>query len=152
MNNTCTLLNITGDVTIGWDNETSTEVKKWIQEKLDEGCHFFIIEKQFKIFNKETKVKSAFDLPKKGEVKLKDKDASKFLKATSAPQMGKALPTKERTVNLGDEGANKLVNDGNAKHVPKSESFTYKIKKKISKSVSEIASNNSICSRRMIGG
>jgi hypothetical protein len=151
MKNTCTLLNVTGDVTIGWDNETSHEVKKWIQEKLDDGCHFFIIEKKFKIFNKEKLVKSAFDLPQKGEVKLKDDEASKFIKSTGAISMRKVLPTKEKTVNLGDESANNLVNNGKANHVPKDKSFTHKVKK-VSKCVAEIASNHTICSRRMVGG
>ena len=41
----CTLLNITGDITISWDNSTSEELKIWIQEKLDSGHTFFIVEK-----------------------------------------------------------------------------------------------------------
>lgn len=139
MKNTCTLLNITGDVTIGWDSENSEEVKKWIQEKIDEGCTFFIVERKMLFFKKEVEVNDVDSLPKKGFVKVSDSHSNEFLK------------NKKNDVSFGDSKTNELIKNEHASHVKKEKNNQHKVKKS-SKDVSEIASNHTICSRRMMGG
>lgn len=139
MKNTCTLLNITGDVTIGWDSENSKEIKKWIQEKLDDGCTFFLIERKMIFLKKEIEVHDVDSLPEKGFVKVSDSDSDKFLKI------------KKNDVSFGDSKTNELVKNNYASHVKKENNNKHNVKK-VSKDVSEIASNHTICSRRMMGG
>lgn len=162
--NTCTMLNVTGDVTIAWTDENNEEIKKWIEAKLEEGCVFFVVEKKLGFIPVKKKITSTENLPEAGEVKLDDKSMTKAF-STEAPKiapspkkekrdfMFKAKP-KKPTQQLGDKGAEKLVADGHANNVVRA-NFGKKEKHKVVKMTTdpkEIMSNSTICSRRMVGG
>lgn len=154
---TCTMLNVTGDVTIAWTNENSAEIKQWIESKLAEGCTFFIVEKKMKFIPVKRKIDAVDSLPESGEVRLADKDISKaFAKNEIKKDDEKGYmfkSSKPRNLKLGDKGAEKLVEDGHADTVVQMQD--YKNKRKVIKASTdpnEIMKSNTICSRRMGGG
>lgn len=155
----CTLLNMTGDVTISWDQNNHEEIKKWIDSKLKEGCTFFILEKKLGIIPIKTKVKDAKQLKKTGNVVISDDEmASSFLKKDI---ISKQLTPKKSKVNfnqptktqfkLGDKGAEKLIEQEYAFISKKENEEKHKVLK-TSSNPNEIIKNNTICTRRAIGG
>lgn len=147
----CTILNLTGDVTISWDDNNNEDVKKWIESKLEEGCTFFIVEKKLGFIPMKKKVSNVSSLPNNGEVKISDEDAKQFF-VPQKPKMAKKLPSNSgNTLKLGDFGAEQLVNKGAAKPLPKEESVSHKVKK-VAKTAQEIMTNDTMCARRMVGG
>lgn len=163
--NTCTILNVTGDVTIAWTNENNEEIKSWIETKLKEGCIFFVVEKKLGFIPVKKKITDVSNLPNEGEVKLDDKSLSKAF-STDSPKMSES-PKKEKRdfmfkakakqpvkQKLGDKGAEKLIAEGHASNVVRA-NFGNKEKHKVLKMTTdpnEIMRNNTICSRRMVGG
>lgn len=157
--NTCTMLNVTGDVTIAWTDENSKEVKEWIESKLKEGCTFFIVEKKMKFIPVKKTITDVSSLPKEGEVRLSDKDASKAFSQSEMKVdkknkfMFKASKPKKRNLMLGDKGAEELVHSGKAQTVVSMENYKQKNKViKASTDPDEIMRSNTVCSRRMAGG
>lgn len=144
----CTILNVTGDVTIAWDDENSKDIKNWIESKLKEGCTFFIVEKKFGFIPIKKKISSAIDLPSKGEVKISDSDAASFFKTESKPLMKN---NNGNNLKLGDIGAESLVQNGFARAMPKEKSVKNKVKK-IALNAQEIMKNDTMCTKRMMGG
>jgi hypothetical protein len=168
----CTLLNVTGDVTIAWDNSTSSDVKKWIQDKLDDGFSFFIVEARFKIFKKKTKITSSKELKdKSGSVVITDEQASELFSNSKPPKITEALPSEEKTIQvqkdgvfyssldivkkkqmkLGDKSAEKLVENGKVIPLRIQNDKEQNVKKK-STNPDEIVKSNTILTRRMMGG
>jgi hypothetical protein len=168
----CTLLNVTGDVTIAWDDSTSSDVKKWIQNKLDDGFTFFIVEPKFKIFKSKTKITSSTELKdKNGHVVITDEQASELFGNINPPKITEALPSEEKDIQiqkdgvfyssldivkkkqmkLGDESAENLVKDG--KVIPlRIQNNKEQNVKKVSSNPDEIVKSNTIVTRRMMGG
>ncbi|RLA78048.1 MAG: hypothetical protein DRG78_16040 [Epsilonproteobacteria bacterium] len=66
------LLNGTGDITIGWTEDQSENMRDLIQQKLDEGCSFFVLEPKFAgLFKKKVKVRNICQI-KKNEIIVGD--------------------------------------------------------------------------------
>lgn len=153
--NTCTMLNMTGDVTIAWDEKNNEEIKKWIQSKLDEGCTFFILEKKLGFIPVKKKVSSVEKLPEKGEVKIEDKDIMSTLNSSKPVIKNDEddffFTEPIKPVKLDDVGAEKLVSSGHAKTVVKISDYQHKVVK-VSKDPNEIVKHSTMCSRRMNGG
>lgn len=134
----CTLMNITGDITISWDNSTSEEVKKWIQSKIEEGYTFFISEKKcFGLINSKKEINNIQDLNNsKGEIKLDSKQEKDFILNINSYS--------------GDKGVEKLINTKKVK--AKRTKKKYLNSNKVSTSVEEIVKSDSICMKPMMGG
>jgi len=145
----CTILNVTGDVTIAWDDKNSTDVREWIESKLEEGCTFFIVEKKLGFIPVKKKISNSKDLPSKGEVKISDSDASDFFKTEKKPLIKQN--NAGNNLKLGDFGAEKLLKSGFVKTVAKEKSVSNKVKS-IAKSAQEVMTNDTMCTRRMMGG
>lgn len=152
---TCTMLNMTGDVTIAWTDENSKEIKDWIEDKLSQGCTFFIVEKKMKFIPVKKKIKSTADLPSVGEVKLSDSDAAKaFSKSDIKVEKDKFMfKSRKQSTKLGDKGAEKLVESGAAETVVRMDDYRGRNKViKATTDADEIMNNDTICSRRLVGG
>ena len=136
----CTMLNITGDITISWDNSTSEEIKNWIENKLNSGHSFFIIEKKcFGLINKKKEVKKVSDLlNKKGTIKLSKEQEKTFLK------------TETKISFSADKEVEKMVKNNivSAKRI----NFNNTTTTKAISTVKEIVSSNTICIKPMMGG
>lgn len=87
------LLNGTGDVTIGWEEDKNIQMKNMINQKLKDGCVFFIIEKKcWGLFSSKLKIRSAADI-KGNEIIIADNSLVKMFKdgmisAGKTPKMG----------------------------------------------------------------
>jgi hypothetical protein len=134
------MLNITGDITISWDTSTSKEVKQWIQNKIDSGHTFFLVEKTcFGLINKKKKIKDSADLiNKKGKIKLTNEQEKMFLNKQSQISFSGDREIEELVVN-------NLVS---AKRTDFSNTKTTKA----IKNVGQIISSNTICVKPMMGG
>lgn len=75
-------LNLYGDITIEWDKEDNKEMEKFIQEKLDEGYYFYIVEKKFfGLFSKEVKINKINEI-KNNKILIKDQEIENLLNRT----------------------------------------------------------------------
>lgn len=150
--NTCTILNVTGDVTIAWDDTNNKEVEAWVQSKLDQGCNFFIVEKKLGFIPVKTKVTKNTKFGSKGEVKMSDASAKEFFKKDSQPHIVKKK--SGNNFQLGDVGAEKLIENGHAQHFPRVDKKAEHKNKVIgmARTAKEVMTNNTMCTRRMSGG
>ena len=70
------LLNMTGDITIGWTDEQSENMRKLIEEKLKTGCSFFILKKTcLGLFKTKVKVRNISEV-KDNEIIIGDASLS----------------------------------------------------------------------------
>lgn len=76
--NSITFLNEHGDITITWDESNSEEVKQMIQQKLDAGYKFFIVDKKFGFIPNKTKLTHVSQLKDSGKILMKDKEVEKL--------------------------------------------------------------------------
>ena len=140
---TCTILNMTGDVTIHWDNKKNQDVKNWIEDKLKEGCTFFIVEKRLGFIPVKTQVSNVNDLPNKGSLTFDESDPILDFKNKNKK--------KENHLKFGDFGVEELIIKGSVVHFPKEDKVSNKVKK-VAKTVEEIFNNDTMCTKRIMGG
>jgi len=73
-----TFLNEHGDITITWDDSTVDDVRMMIQEKMDKGYTFFLVEKKFGVIPVQRELKDTKDIKQRGKVLMKDKEVQKL--------------------------------------------------------------------------
>lgn len=97
----CTIMNITGDITISWDDSSSIEIKEWIEKKINEGYTFFLIEKKcLGLFSKKTNITKKEDLMnKKGEINLTGKLEESFNKISLSADEGIQKLSRKKLIN-----------------------------------------------------
>mgnify|MGYP006421471865 CR=1 FL=1 len=71
MSRNLTFLNQMGDITITWDSSEDEVIKNMIQNKIDQGYVFFVIERKF-LFKKKNKISHINQLANKNSVILED--------------------------------------------------------------------------------
>ncbi len=156
--NTCTILNLTGDITISWEDNNQKEIKSWIQSKIDEGCSFFIVEKKLGFIPVKTKVKDTKKLPNNGHVTISDNEAANVFtdkKVTVVNNISinqKRLETKEKQYKpkIDDVGAERLVNERIVTLVQSYDNNQKAVRP--ARNADEVLCNNTICSRRVMAG
>jgi hypothetical protein len=157
----CTVLNITGDITISWDNSTSEELKKWVEDKLKSGHTFFIVEKKcFGLINKKKEIKNIESLKNsKGKINLNEdleKDLFQQKKELSFKGNSKMqellVEQKQKKVQFtGEQGINNLVSNNVVKTERTLNNSTIKTKTMTSK-LKDIMKGNTVCVKPMMGG
>lgn len=75
---TSTFLNEHGDITITWDDSTVEDVKDMIQEKMNQGYTFFIVEKKFGIIPTQKRLTNVYDIYDHKKVIMRDKEVQKL--------------------------------------------------------------------------
>jgi len=95
-----TFLNEHGDITITWDDSTVDDVKVMIQEKMDKGYTFFLVEKKFGIIPVQRKLTDTTDIKERGKVLMRDKEVQKLFsegKVHISPANTNQVPTARTT-------------------------------------------------------
>jgi hypothetical protein len=99
-----TLLNSTGDITLTWEDGEDAEIKKMIQDKIDAGYCFFIMEPRVSFLkalgSKRKTIRNIAEI--KGREVVMETDAIK----------GGAKAILGNTLNLGDEASENLFKAG----------------------------------------
>lgn len=136
-----TLLNSTGDVTLTWEKHQDEKMKALIQEKLDKGYVFFVMEPRFKFLKmlgkKKVHIKDIESLKNRTVTLKTDQDAQHFL-------------FEKINVKIGDDKAEEVFLSGVASvcNVPSDNYLT--TRKTIN--VSEIMSTHTIATPRIAAG
>lgn len=132
-----TFMNMTGDITISWDDTNRDQMLALVQQKMNEGYSFFIVEPRLfgMLGTKKVEVTSIEQARKAGAVSVKDKDVQEILKRAKLDD-----PAVEAAVS---SGAAKLVSAGHGDNI----STTRR-----ARSASEVVSNQTVAVRRVVGG
>lgn len=135
-----TLLNSTGDITLTWNDYEDEEIKKMIQEKINNGYCFFILEPKVSF------------LKFLGDKQTRIKDVSKITTRKITMKTTSNLDHKSiaDSFKFGDKKAEELFINGNVGvvNVP---SANYDTIKKTT-DVKEIMSNHTIAAPRIVAG
>lgn len=78
MPRTLTMLNETGDTTIAWTEDMDDEIESIIRKKMDEGCTFFIVEREH---GTRQKLEEPADARKHRVLAIPDEDMRKFVES-----------------------------------------------------------------------
>lgn len=135
-----TLLNSTGDITLTWNDYEDEAIKKMIQEKIESGYCFFIMEPKVSFLkflgDKKTTIKDVSDI----------KGKKVIMKTTSNLDH----KTISETFKFGDEKAEDLFKKGHigVTNVPET---SYNTVRK-TKNVNEIMKSHTIATPRIVAG
>lgn len=159
-----TLLNTTGDITLTWEPEKDDIMREMIEQKMNEGYAFFIIEPRSNFIkllgNKRTYI-NKFDDIKSREVTLEMDEAEYLSSLESKNQVPKISIDQNdsnetnkvkdsNVINLGDKRAEKLAKEGHiaVANVP---ATNYDTVKKAT-TVDEVVSNHTVAFPKIAGG
>lgn len=137
-----TLLNTTGDITLTWEDGEDAEIKKMIQDKIDAGYCFFILEPRVAFLkvlgSKKRTIRDISEI--KGREVVMETDAIK----------GGAKAILGETLKLGDEASENLFKAGRIgiANVPES---NYNTVGK-AKTATEVMKNHTIATPRIVAG
>lgn len=137
-----TLLNSTGDITLTWEDGEDAEIKKMIQDKIDAGYCFFILEPRVSFLkalgSKKRTIRNIAEI--KGREVVMVTDAIK----------GGAKAILGETLKLGDEASENLFKAGRIgiANVPES---NYNTLGK-AKNANEVMKNHTIATPRIVAG
>lgn len=137
-----TLLNSTGDITLTWEDGEDAEIKKMIQDKIDAGYCFFIMEPRVSFLkalgSKRKTIRNIAEI--KGREVVMETDAIK----------GGAKAILGNTLNLGDEASENLFKAGRIgiANVPQAE---YSAGKR-AKTAKEVMTNHTVATPRIVAG
>lgn len=94
-----TMLNETGDTTLVWTSDRDEEMERIIEQKMAEGCAFYIIEPRF---GTREILRDARDASRNRMLAIPDADFAKFVGVSSAsasePVTAAAVTTPEKPV------------------------------------------------------
>ena len=76
MPRTMTLMNQTGDITIGWGEDNDTAMRAMVEQKLAEGYTFFLVQGE-----QQVKLRTITDLGEARQVVMADRDAETLFAA-----------------------------------------------------------------------
>jgi len=125
-----TMLNESGDTTIAWTEDRDDEMEKLIQQKMDAGCTFFLIEPRF---GGRQKLKSAKNAGKHRMLAIPGDDIARFLGLGDSPGMRQTAPSKDATE----------IDDNATAAIVKSPSAPTKVIRR-GKSAKEVAQSESV--------
>lgn len=137
-----TLLNSTGDITLTWEDGEDAEIKKMIQDKIDAGYCFFILEPRVAFLkalgSKKKTIRNISEI--KGREVVMETDTIK----------GGAKAILGETLKLGDEASENLFKAGRIgiANVPES---NYNTVGK-AKTATEVMKNHTIATPRIVAG
>lgn len=137
-----TLLNSTGDITLTWEDGEDAEIKKMIQDKIDAGYCFFIMEPRVSFLkalgSKRKTIRNIAEI--KGRKVVMETDTIK----------GGAKAILGETLKLGDEASENLFKSGRIgiANVPES---SYNTVRK-AKTANEVMKNHTIATPRIVAG
>jgi hypothetical protein len=137
-----TLLNSTGDITLTWEDGEDAEIKKMIQDKIDAGYCFFILEPRVSFLkalgSKKKTIRNISEI--KGREVVMETDAIK----------GGAKAILGETLKLGDEASENLFKAGRIgiANVPES---SYNTVRK-AKTANEVMKSHTIATPRIVAG
>jgi hypothetical protein len=88
-----TFLNMTGDITITWDEKNKAAILDLVRQKMDEGFTFFILKPRFfgLLGQKQVEAGSIADVAKAGSVTVSDKDFSGLMAKVHDPAVEAAI-------------------------------------------------------------
>lgn len=111
---TLTMLNESGDTTIAWTEDLDDEIEGIVQKKMDEGCAFFIVEREH---GTRAKLEDAKDARKHRVLAIPDADLRRFVDAG-----GTATVTSDAKITSSRKSSS-------AKEIAKSDSVGVKPRK-----------------------
>lgn len=133
-----TFLNMTGDVTITWDETNKEAILALVQEKMNQGFTFFLI-KPRKLLpgSKRVKAKSIDDVAKAGSVTIEDNDVERIVKA----------------LRLHDTEVEEVVSSGKAQLtlIQGGRTESYDTVQR-ARTASEVVQHQTVAVRRVVGG
>lgn len=137
-----TLLNSTGDITLTWENGEDAEIKKMIQDKIDAGYCFFILEPRVSFLK-------ALGSKKKTIRNISEIKGREVIMKTDTNTSGAKVLLGE-TLNLGDEASENLFKAGRIgiANVPES---SYNTVRK-AKTANEVMKSHTIATPRIAAG
>ncbi len=108
MPRTLTMLNESGDTTISWTEDLDDEIERIIQKKMDEGCTFFIIEREH---GARRKLDDAADARKHRALAIPDDDLRKFVEggATATVTPDAKITKSRKAANANEVAKNDSV-------------------------------------------
>jgi len=139
-----TWLNMSGDVTITWDDSNREAILELVRQKLKQGYAFFIITPRFlpMFGNKQVKLTDPAQLDKAVGVVVADDQVADIV--------GKLAPATAQTKRLGDDDVERVVRNGQAElaNVPKAKLETTRR----AASAEEVLQHQSVAVRPISGG
>ena len=130
-----TWLNMSGDVTITWDNSNREAVIKLVEEKMKQGYSFFVITPRF--------------IPIFGNKKVALTDPKQLQKAVGVVAVTEV--DSSVAVELGDKAVSALVKSGNAAIAKISRERQHDIQRR-AKSAKEVLTSQTVAVRPIVGG
>lgn len=139
-----TLLNSTGDITLTWEDGEDAEIKKMIQDKIDAGYCFFILEPRVSFLkalgSKKKTIRNISEI--KGREVVMETEAIK----------GGAKAILGETLKLGDEASENLFKAGRIgiANVPESDVNYNTVRK--AKTANEVMKSHTVATPRIVAG
>jgi hypothetical protein len=139
-----TLLNSTGDITLTWEDGEDAEIKKMIQDKIDAGYCFFILEPRVSFLkalgSKKKTIRNISEI--KGREVVMETEAIK----------GGAKAILGETLKLGDEASENLFKAGRIgiANVPESDANYNTVRK--AKTANEVMKSHTVATPRIVAG
>ena len=131
-----TWLNMTGDITISWDDTNKESVLALVEQKMKEGYAFFILKpRPLGLGVRKTRAKSIKAIAKAGNVVVPDDE---FQRMRARPKVDD--PAIEAALNQG------------AVHLVNGEKETEFDTTKRAKTAAEVVENQTVAVRRVVGG
>lgn len=128
-------LNMSGDVTITWDEGNKDVVRALVEQKMAEGYHFFVLQPRFLKFlgNRKVPMKKASDMDRASGVVMPDAVVNTLVE------------------RLGDPQLEELVRKGKARLTPVQRPKTLDTSRR-AKTADEVLKSQALAIRPVVGG